>query len=119
VNGEVAANGEATVLAVADGLESGEVSMSVGGSKANATGILKGLCEVGFSAKGVNGGVEFAKLILALAEACDVGGEPPIAQFVGHFLQMGIASGAPLKEAKEPGAHRLCGEQGIFNRTSE
>src|SRR5712672_1432091 len=108
-NGEVATNGEATVLAVADGLESGKASMSVSGSKANATGVLKGLSEVGFGAKGVNGGVEFAKLILALAEARDVGSEPPIAQLVGRFSQMGVASGAPLKEAKEPGTHRLRG----------
>src|SRR5882757_1526177 len=100
-NGEVAANGEAAVLAVADGLELGEASMSVSGSKANVTGILKGLGEVGFGVKGVNGGVEFTKLVFALVEACNVSGESPIAQLVSHFSQMGIASGAPLKEAKE------------------
>src|SRR5712671_344806 len=47
-NGEVATNGEATVLAVADGLELGKTSMSVGGSKADATSVLDGLGEVGF-----------------------------------------------------------------------
>src|SRR5712675_1172684 len=50
-NGEVTTNGEATVLAVTDGLESSKASMSVSGSKANATGVLKGLSEVGFGAK--------------------------------------------------------------------
>src|SRR5712671_6261024 len=106
-NGEVATNGEMTVLAVANGLESGKASMSIGGSKANAAGVLDGLGEVGFGVKRVNGGVEFAKLILALTEVRDVGGEPPIAQLVGRFSQVGVTSGAPLKEAKEPGAHRL------------
>jgi len=106
-NGEVAVNGEMTVLAVADGLELGEASMSVGGPKANATGVLEGLSEVGFGVKGVNGGIELAKLILALTEARNVGSEPPIAQLIGRFSQVGVTSGAPLKEAKEPGTHRF------------
>src|SRR5712672_1454779 len=75
-NGEVATNGEATVLAVTGGLESSKTSMSVGGPEANPASVLKGLSEVGFGAKGVDGGVEFAQLILALAIARDVGGEP-------------------------------------------
>jgi len=82
-NGKVATNGEATVLAVTGGLESSEASMSVGGPEANAASVLKGLGEVGFGAKGVDGGVEFAQLILALTIAHDVGGKPPVAQFVG------------------------------------
>jgi len=84
-NGEVTANGETTVLAVADGLESGEASVSVGSSKANATGILEGLGEVGFGAEGVNGGIELAKLIFTLTEAHNVGGKSPVTQLVGCF----------------------------------
>jgi len=42
--------------------------VSVGGSKTDATGVLKGLGEVGFGAERVDGGVEFAKLI------CRIGG---------------------------------------------
>src|SRR5712671_3188971 len=45
-NGEVTSDGEATVLAVTDGLESGKASVSVGGTKADATGILKCLGEI-------------------------------------------------------------------------
>jgi len=82
-NSEVAANGEATVLAMAGRLESGETSMSIGGSKANATGVLEGLSEVGFGVEGVNGGVELAKLILTLTETRDVGSESPVTQLVG------------------------------------
>ena len=59
--------------------------MSVGGRKANATGFLKDLGELGFGAKGVDGSVEFAKLIFALAEACDVGREPPVPKIVRCF----------------------------------
>src|SRR5712671_5740386 len=77
-NGEVATNGEATVLAVTDGLESGKASVSVGGSKTDATGVLKGLGKVGFGTERVDGGVELAKLVFALAEAHNVGSEPPI-----------------------------------------
>ena len=79
-------NGEATVLAVADGLELGETSVSVGGSKAMATSVLDGLGEVGFGAKGMDGGVELTELVFALAETGDVGGESPVAQLVGCFL---------------------------------
>jgi len=43
----------------------------------------------------------------------------PIAQLIGRFSQVGVTSGAPLKEAKEPGTHRFRGERGIFNGTSE
>src|SRR5712675_608831 len=82
VNGEVATNGEATILAVACGLESSETSMSVGSSKANSAGFLKGLSEIGFGAKGMDGGVELTELVFALAETGDVGGESPIAQLV-------------------------------------
>src|SRR5712672_3524847 len=67
-NGEVTPNGEATVLAMTDGLEASKTSMRVGGSESDATRVLKGLGEVGFGAKGVESGVEFAKLIFALAE---------------------------------------------------
>jgi len=82
-NGKVTPNGEATVLAVADGLEASEASMGVGGTESDATGVLKGLGKIGFGAKRVDGGVEFVKLIFALTEACDVGSEPPITQVVG------------------------------------
>src|SRR5712671_1306329 len=82
-NGEVAADGEAAILAVADRFEPGEASVGVGSSKTDATSVLKGLGEVGFGAEGVNGGIELAKLILALTEASDVGSESPVAQFVG------------------------------------
>jgi len=109
-NGEVAVNGETTVLAMTDGLESGEASMGVGGSEADATSVLKGLGEVGFSVEGVNGSVELTKLILALAETRDVGSKSPVTQLVGCLSQVGVTSSAPLKEAKEPGAHRLRGE---------
>src|SRR5712671_2095338 len=57
-NGEVAADGETAILAVTDRLESSEVSMSVGGAETNVTGVLKGLGEVGFGMKGMDGGVE-------------------------------------------------------------
>src|SRR5712672_3639917 len=42
-NGEVTSDGEATVLAVANGLEASEASMSVGSTKTDAAGLLKGL----------------------------------------------------------------------------
>ena len=84
-NGEVAVDGEATVLAVTYGLESGKTSVGVGGSELDTTSVLEGLGEIGLGAKGVNGGVEFVKLIFALTEARDVGGESPVAQFVGRF----------------------------------
>ena len=84
--------------------------MSVGCSKVNATRVLKGFGEVGFGTKGVDGGIELAKLILIVMEARDVGGKPPVLQLVGGFSQMGVASSAPLQETKEPGAHRLRGE---------
>jgi len=35
--------------------------MSIGSPKANATGILEGLGKIGFSAEGVNGGVELVQ----------------------------------------------------------
>ena len=82
-NSEIAANGETAILAVTDGFESGEASMGISGSKTNATGVLKGLGKVGFGTERVDGGVELAKLVFALAEAHNVGSEPPIAQFVG------------------------------------
>ena len=106
-NGEVAPDGEAAVLAVANGLETGEASVSVGSAEADATGLLKGLGEVGFSSEGMDGGVELAKLVFALTKACDVGGEPPIPQIVRCLSQMGVTGGTPLKETKEPGTHRL------------
>jgi len=59
--------------------------MSIGCSKANATHVLKGFGEVSFGTKGVDGGVELAQLVLALAITCDVGGESPVAQLVGRF----------------------------------
>src|SRR5882757_753576 len=83
VNGEVAANGETTVLAVANGLESGEASISVGSPKTDATGVLESLGKVGFGAEGVNGGVELMKLVFALAETRDLGSESPVTQLVG------------------------------------
>jgi len=78
-NGEVAANGEAAVLAMTDRLESSEASMSIGGPKANAAGVLKGFSEIGFGTKGVDGGIEFTKLIFTLAITRDVGSKPPVA----------------------------------------
>src|SRR5712672_4401779 len=84
-NGEVTSDGEATVLAMTDGLETSEASMSVGSAEADATGLLKGFGKFSFGAEGVDGGVEFAKLVFALSEACDVGCEPPIPQVVRCF----------------------------------
>jgi len=84
-NGEVTLDGEAAVLAMTDGLEASEASMSVGSAEADTTGLLKGFGEVGFSAEGVDGGIEFAKLILALTETRDVGSKPPVPQLVGGF----------------------------------
>jgi len=78
-------NGEATVFAVTCGFESGEASVSVGSSETKSTGILKGFGEIGFSAKGVDGGVELANLVFALAEADDVSRKSPVAQFVGSL----------------------------------
>src|SRR5712671_4959964 len=71
-NSEIAVNGEAAILAVTDRFKSGEVSMGVSSSKTLATGILKGLGEVGFGTEGVNGSVEFAKLVFALTEVSNV-----------------------------------------------
>jgi len=82
-NGEVATDGEAAVLAVAYGFEAGEASVSISSSEADSAGILKGLGEFGFGAKGVDGGVEFAKLILALTETGDIGCKSPVTQVVG------------------------------------
>jgi len=65
-----------------DRLETSEASVSVGSAEADATGLLKGVGKVGFGSKGMNGGVEFAKLVFALTEACDVGREPPISKIV-------------------------------------
>src|SRR5712671_1705135 len=70
-NGEVSSDGEAAILAVTSGLESSEASVSISGPQAEAAGVLKGLGEVGLSAQGVDSGVEFVKLVFALAEACD------------------------------------------------
>jgi len=119
VNGEIAVNWEVTVLAMADGLELSEASMSVGCPKANAASVLQGFGELSFGAKRVDGGVELAQLILTLAITRDLGGEPPVAQLVGRFSQMGVAGSTPLKEAKEPGTHRFRGEGGIFNGVSK
>src|SRR5712671_2257762 len=84
-NGEVATDWEATVLPVACGLDMSEASMSVGGPKSNTTGVLKGFGEVGFSVKGVDGGVELAQLIFALVVTCNVGSKPPVAQLIHSF----------------------------------
>jgi len=70
---------------VADGLKASEASMSVGGPESDTTGFLKGLGEVGFGTKRMDGGVELAKLIFALAESRDVGCQPPVTQIVGRF----------------------------------
>src|SRR5712671_649656 len=80
-NGKVAVDWEATVLSVTYGLETSETSMSIGGSKANTTGILKSLGEIGLGTKGVDGGIELAQLILALVVTRDVSSKPPVAQF--------------------------------------
>jgi len=106
-NGEVTSEGEATIFAVANGFEASEASMRVGGSEASATGVLKGLGELGFGAKGVDGSIELAKLILALSETRDVGCESPVPQVACCVLKMGVASCTPLKEAEEPRAHGL------------
>src|SRR5712671_6276646 len=84
-NGEVAPDGEAAVLAVADGLETGEASVSVGGAEADTTGLLKGFGKVTFGSEGMDGGIEFAELVFALTEACNVSCEPPIPQVVRCF----------------------------------
>jgi len=68
-----------------DGLEASEASMSVGSAEADTTGLLKGLGEIGFSAEGVDGSVELAKLIFALSKACDGGCESPVTQIVRRF----------------------------------
>jgi len=109
-NGEIAANGETAVLTVAYGFKSGETSVGVSGPKADSTGVLKGLSEIGFGVEGVNGGIELAKLVFALAETGDVGRKSPVAQVVSSFLQMGIGGRTPLEKTKEPGAHRFRGE---------
>src|SRR5712672_1432022 len=49
-NGEVTSDGEATVLAMTDGLETSEASVSIGSTEADATGLLKLFGEVGFGA---------------------------------------------------------------------
>jgi len=88
-----------------DGLETSEASMGVGSAETDTTGLLKGLGEVGLSAEGVDGGIEFAKLIFALSEACDIGRESPIPQVVRCFSKMGVTGRTPLKEAEEPRTH--------------
>jgi len=84
-NSKVASDGESAVLAVTDGLELSEATVSVSSSQADATGVLKGLGEIGFGAQRVDRGIELAKLVFALAEACDVGCEPPIPQIIGRL----------------------------------
>jgi len=93
--------------------------VSVGGRKTNAAGILKGLGELGFGAKGMDGSIELAQLVFELAIVRDVGGKPPIAQFVRSFVQVSVAGCTPLKESKEPGAHGFSREGRIFNGVSE
>ena len=81
-NGEVTSNGEATVLAVTDGLEASKTSMSIGGSESDMACILEGLGELGFGAKGVDSGVDFAHLVFVLTKARDVGRKSPVTQVV-------------------------------------
>jgi len=95
---------------VAYGFEAGEASVSISSSEADSAGILKGLGEFGFGAKGVDGGVEFAKLILALTETGDIGCKSPVTQVVGGLSQVSVRGCTPLEETKEPRAHRLRGE---------
>src|SRR5712671_151401 len=118
-NGEVAADWEVAVLPVTCGFKASKASMSVGGSKTNTAGVLKSFGEFGFSAKGVDGGIELAQLIFALAVTCNVGGKSPVTQFVRSFAQMGVAGHTPLKESKEPRTYGFSGEGRVFNGASE
>jgi len=77
-NGKVSTKREAAVLAVTDGFKASEASMGIGGGQSMATAVEKGFGELGFSAKGVDGGIEVPDLILVLSVTRDVGSKTPV-----------------------------------------
>src|SRR5882757_9015898 len=88
-NGEIATEGEATVLSVASGFETSEALVSVGGGQSVTTAVEEGFGEVRLCTKGVYSGIEVPHLVLVLTVMGDISSETPISKFLSCVAEMG------------------------------
>jgi len=106
-NGEVASEGEATVLAVTDGFEMGEAFVGVSGGQTVMAAVEEGFGEIGLCTKGMNGGVEVPDLVFVFSIASDIGGETPVPKFFCGVAKVCIVGGTTLEEVEKPGSKRF------------